>query len=159
MFVNSLGDWRSISGRVVPKTQKMILDNSLLNTKHHKVKIQGKVEDSKEKKVTPTPPPQCSRSWKGSLQVALDYGHQLYKYIWEVQVLKQNLWVSFTFGVMTSHMPINSKLTSLNYSYFTVDQSAEAVEYIDCISAEGKDSHPSTSIPDMTLNNLMVRFQ
>ena len=34
-------------------------------------------------------------------------------------------------------------------------QSAESVEYIDCISSE--DLLP-TSVPDMILNNLMVRF-
>ena len=36
-------------------------------------------------------------------------------------------------------------------------QSAGAVECTDCTSAEGKDP-PSTSVLDMTLNNLMVRF-
>ena len=34
-------------------------------------------------------------------------------------------------------------------------QSAGAVEYTDCISAEGKT--PTTSVLDMALNNLIVR--
>ena len=39
-------------------------------------------------------------------------------------------------------------------------QSAGAVEYTDCFSAEGLDAptHP-TSVLDMTLKNLMLRFQ
>ena len=31
MFANSPGDWISIPGRVIPKTQKMVLDTLLLN--------------------------------------------------------------------------------------------------------------------------------
>ena len=48
-FANGLGDWGSIPGRVIPKTQKMVLDTSLLNTQHYKVRIMGKVEQSKER--------------------------------------------------------------------------------------------------------------
>ena len=32
-----------------PKTQKMLLDTSLLNTHHYKVRFQGKVEQSRER--------------------------------------------------------------------------------------------------------------
>ena len=39
-----LGDWDSIPGRVIPKTQKMLLDTSLLNTQNYTVCIKGKVE-------------------------------------------------------------------------------------------------------------------
>ena len=35
-------------GRVIPKTQKMILDAALLNPQHYKVRIKGKVEQSWE---------------------------------------------------------------------------------------------------------------
>ena len=35
VFANDPGDWGSISGRVIPKTQKMILDAALLNTQHY----------------------------------------------------------------------------------------------------------------------------
>ena len=34
----------SIQGRVIPKTLKMVLDTSLLNTQQYKVCIKGKVE-------------------------------------------------------------------------------------------------------------------
>ena len=41
VFTNSLGDLGSISGRVIPKTLKMVLDTSLLNTQQYKVRIKG----------------------------------------------------------------------------------------------------------------------
>ena len=47
VFANGPGDLGSIPGRVVPKTQKMVLDASLLNTQHYKVRIKGKVEQSR----------------------------------------------------------------------------------------------------------------
>ena len=45
---NGLEDQGSIPGRIIPKTQKMVLDAFLLNTQHYKIKIKGKVEPSKE---------------------------------------------------------------------------------------------------------------
>ena len=55
----------------------MVLDASLLNTQHDKVRIKGKVEQSREG-VVPSPTHWCSNYRKGSLRVTLDYGHQLY---------------------------------------------------------------------------------
>ena len=48
VFSNGPGDLGSIPGQVIPKTQKMVLDASLLNTKQYKVGIKGKVEQSRE---------------------------------------------------------------------------------------------------------------
>ena len=48
MFANGPGDLGSIPGRVIPKTQKIVLDATLLSTQHYKVKIKGKVEQSRE---------------------------------------------------------------------------------------------------------------
>ena len=48
VFANDLEDRSSISGRVIPKTQKMVLDAALLNTEHSKVRIKGKVEQSRK---------------------------------------------------------------------------------------------------------------
>ena len=76
VFANGPGDLGSIPGRVIPKTQKMVLA-SLLNTQHYKVRIKGKVEQSREG-VAPSPTPWCSSYRKGSLRVTLDYGRQLY---------------------------------------------------------------------------------
>ena len=73
VFANGPGD----PGRVIPKTQKMVLDASLLNTQHYKVRIKGKVGQSREG-VAPSPTPWCSSYRKGSLRVTLDYGRQLY---------------------------------------------------------------------------------
>ena len=43
------GDMGSIPGRVIPKTLKMLLEASLLNTQQYKVRIKGKVEQSRER--------------------------------------------------------------------------------------------------------------
>ena len=48
VFANGLGDLDSIPGRVTPKTLKMVLDTVLLNTQQYKVRIKGKVAESKE---------------------------------------------------------------------------------------------------------------
>ena len=77
VFANGPGDLGSVPGRVIPKSQKMVLDASLLNTQHYKVRIKGKVEQSREG-VAPSPTPWCSSYRKGSLRVTLDYGRQLY---------------------------------------------------------------------------------
>ena len=49
VFANGLGELDSIPGQVIPKTQKMVLDATLLNTRHYKVRIKGKVEQSRER--------------------------------------------------------------------------------------------------------------
>ena len=49
VFANGPGDRGSIPGRVIPKTKKMALDASLLNTQQYKVRIKGKVEQSRER--------------------------------------------------------------------------------------------------------------
>ena len=46
VFTNGPGDRGSIPGRVIPKTQKMVLDAALLNKQHNMVRIKGKVEQS-----------------------------------------------------------------------------------------------------------------
>ena len=73
MFANGPGDLGSIPGRVIPKTLKMVLDTTLLNTQHYKVGFKGKVEQSWNG-VAPSPTPWCSSYRKGSLRVTLDYG-------------------------------------------------------------------------------------
>ena len=49
VFTNGLGDIVSIPDRVIPKTLKMVLDTSLLNTQQYKVHIKGKVKLSMER--------------------------------------------------------------------------------------------------------------
>ena len=48
VFANGLGDQDSKRGRVIPMTQKMVLDAGLLNTQHYKISIKDKVEQSRE---------------------------------------------------------------------------------------------------------------
>ena len=49
VFANGPGDLGSIPGHVIPKTLKMALDTSSLNTQQYKVHIKGKVEQSRER--------------------------------------------------------------------------------------------------------------
>ena len=44
VFANDSGDLSSIPGRIIPKTLKMVL-----NTQQYKVRIEGKVEKSRER--------------------------------------------------------------------------------------------------------------
>ena len=52
VFANGLGDLGSIPGRVIPKTLKIVLNTSLLNTRQYKVHIKGEVEQSRERSST-----------------------------------------------------------------------------------------------------------
>ena len=49
VFANGPGDRGSIPGRVIPKTLKMVLDTSLLNTPQYKGRIKSKLEQSRER--------------------------------------------------------------------------------------------------------------
>ena len=48
VFANGPGDQSSIPVRVMPMTQKMVLDTALLSTRNYKVRIKDKVEKSRE---------------------------------------------------------------------------------------------------------------
>ena len=52
VVANGPGDLVSIQGRVIPKPQKMVLDATLLSTQHNKVRIKGKLEQSRERSST-----------------------------------------------------------------------------------------------------------
>ena len=49
VFANGPRDLGSIPGQVIPKTLKMVVDISLLNTQQYEVRIKGKVEQSRER--------------------------------------------------------------------------------------------------------------
>ena len=49
VFANGSRDLRSILGRFIPKTQKMVVDTTSLNTQHSKVRINGEVEQSRKR--------------------------------------------------------------------------------------------------------------
>ena len=52
VFANGPGDQDSMPGQVIPKTQKMVLDTSLLNPQHYKVCIKDKMEQFRERSCT-----------------------------------------------------------------------------------------------------------
>ena len=52
VFSNDPGDLGSIPGRVIPKTLKMLLDTSFLSTQQYKVRIEGKMEQSRKRSRT-----------------------------------------------------------------------------------------------------------
>ena len=68
---NGPGDLGSLPGRVMPKTLKMVLDTSLLNTRYIRYVLRVKWSNP-GKGVAPFPTPRCSSYWKGSLLVTLD---------------------------------------------------------------------------------------
>ena len=47
VFTNGLEDLVSISGRVIQNILKIVLDTALLNTQQYKVRMKGKVEQSR----------------------------------------------------------------------------------------------------------------
>ena len=74
VFANGSGGLNSIPGRVIPKTQKMVLDASLPNIWYgSRVKW-----DNSGKGVAPSSTPWCSSYQKGGLRITFDYGRQLY---------------------------------------------------------------------------------
>ena len=114
VFANGPGDLGSIPGRVIPKTQKMVLDASLLNTQHYKVRIKGKVEQFREG-VAPSPTPWCSSYRKGSLRVTLDYGRQLY--LWHINLCVLFSTKSFLTSIFqTIQFNISTKFSCQNSS-------------------------------------------
>ena len=48
VFASYPSDRGSIPDRVIPKSQKMVLDAALLNAQHYKVRIKSKVEQFRE---------------------------------------------------------------------------------------------------------------
>ena len=63
--------------RVIPKTQKMVLDTSLRNTQNYTVRINSKWWNSR-KGIASSPTPPCNDYRNGNLRISLDYGRQVY---------------------------------------------------------------------------------
>ena len=91
----------------------MVLDASLLNTQHYKVRIKGKVEQSREG-VAPSPTPWCSSYRKGSLRVTLDYGRQLYFTLYMTQANSE----SDYYEIMSGHEKYSDNSGQLICIYF-----------------------------------------
>ena len=81
VFASGPRDRGSILGRVTLKTQKMLLETSMLNTQHYKLQIKGKWSNP-NKEVPPKPTPWCGNYWKGSLRSpSTTVGQLIYIYI------------------------------------------------------------------------------
>ena len=144
VFANGPGDLGSIPGRVIPKTQKMVLDASLFSTRHYKVRIKGKVVQSR-KGVAPSPTHWCSSYRKGSLRVTLDYGRQLFTIIrsgirWSVcmPMSQRSLCVSFSrtdAGLCIYHLLVWSNFNFLHISpWITLPTQSCLVLYSFCVN-------------------------
>ena len=83
MFANGLWD----PGSITPKTQKIVLVASLLNTQSSKIRVKYR---NQKKGVLPFFTPWCSSYWKGSLQITLDYGRQLFIWLIDGTVTSSN---------------------------------------------------------------------
>ena len=111
----------------------MVLDAFLLNTQHYKVRIKGKVEQSREG-VASSPTPWCSSYRKGSLRVTLDYGRQLYLlYLCSMRIDVQ---VSVTFTLYEGEMQICMLMLKIRHakvmSHLTVSSHCKHLHRYTC---------------------------
>ena len=88
VFANGPRDLGSIPGRVIPKTQKMLLDAILLNTQDYKVRVKW---SNPGKGVSPSPTPWCSSYRKGSFRVA-NFLLLYFIIAYTLLVLNRNTW-------------------------------------------------------------------
>ena len=71
VFANGPGRPRFNPRLIYTNDSKIVLDATLLSTQHFKVKIKGKVGQSREES-SASPTPQCSGYWKESFRVTHD---------------------------------------------------------------------------------------
>ena len=110
VFANGPRDLGSITGRVIPKTLKMVLDTSLLNRYVSRVKW-----SNPGKGLAPFPTLRCCSYWKGSLLVALDNGRQFYIYIYRGTVFLNIVTGVLQGDTLASYMYlISSRLRTTN---------------------------------------------
>ena len=81
VFANGPEDLGSIPGRIIPKIFKWYLIPPCLTLSYTRYVSMVKWSNP-GKIVAPSPTPQCSSYWKGSLLAALDYGRQIIIYIY-----------------------------------------------------------------------------
>ena len=107
MFANSPRGRGSIPDRVIPKTQKLVFDAALLNTQHYKVRIKGKVEQSREW-VVPSLTPRCSSYWKGasgSLSTKID---NFFTYL-KAKKLSKSVHIYLYIYIYPSNLKVNAR--------------------------------------------------
>ena len=145
VFASGLGDWGSIPGRVIPKTLKMVLDATLLDTQHYKVRIKSKVEQSREWSTRPPLHLGVVAIEKGafgspSTTVAnFTYLQQVTSSTWTVMVthcklactkILQNFWLTLVF-IITKHVYEIKKVIfieiELPYGNYLIDSDIKLV--------------------------------
>ena len=134
MFAKVPGDRCSIPGWVIPKTQKLVLDASLLNSFRTWIKSKW---SNPGKGVAPSPTPRCGSYCKVSLWTTLDYCWPTYIYdnvqgmlenlltkilsmIWQFWCLKE---IYFQNGINMNSLIWNSFTNLLNlYTQLTITE-------------------------------------
>ena len=79
VFANGPEDQDSIPDWVLPRTQKIVLDASLLNTQYYKVQIKGKCSNPGKARA-PSSTYRWSSYWKRSLLVTVNYSWPTHLY-------------------------------------------------------------------------------
>ena len=116
----------------------MVLDAAFLNTQHHKDWIKGKVEQLEESSSalltswcsSALSTPRCSSYGKGAFGLLLTTVTNLTFYLHVYDIFRRTKFYS-------CHKPKVLVMMELKASKKRVAQSAGAVEYTDCTSAEG----------------------
>ena len=99
VFANGPGDRGSIPGQVIPKTQKMVLDATLLSTQYYKVRIKSKVEQSRER--SSALPYTSNGKWAfGSPLIKVGQLYNLLMFI--DSLVSHNILTNHTFGFQNS---------------------------------------------------------
>ena len=135
VFTNGPVDWGSMPSWVIPNTQKMALDTSLLNTQHYKVHLippcltlsiisyVSRVKWSNPgKEETPSLTPRCCSYWKGSFSSnpqlrspsLLTYFKQFTFFVYSQLNVKNNWYKTIQFWEIThciSILPIDRALS------------------------------------------------
>ena len=125
----------------IPKTHKRVLDASLLNTQHYKVRIKSKVEQSRERSSI-LPYSLLSLLLKRNLQVPLDYSRQLYFipsrwriFTAPVYIMKQCWMANHDCWNKLKTNIIQSSLGSFFKFYFILFRSALSCRFVNEISS------------------------
>ena len=117
VFDNGPGDLGSISGRVIPKIQKKVMD-AALRIWHYQVRIEGKWSNL-WKVVVPPPTLSGSIYWKGRLWVSLYFSQLIYLCINIYIYININVFM-WMYAHMYVYMYININICIYIYIYMGV---------------------------------------
>ena len=135
VFANDPGDLCSIPGASYQRLKKRYLTPPCLTLIN--IRYISRVKWSNPGKgVVPSPTPRCSSYWKGSLQVTLDYGRQLYLLIWRIhEKMEGGIHYSILICTICFHNPsyyLNSVIQTWSFSYFPPSSCTPYTHTITC---------------------------